>query len=135
MALVLYQAGTATNSHIGRQPLKIEQRTETEPVTGTVITDEEDKEINFVIPDQDQENERLVLQRDTERTVAANLKKPSNYRDGFTCDLVIEANKLKKLDCEGNSVFERSVRLALEKAKLNEFQTSVKHKFSIQIKV
>lgn len=89
---------------------------------------------SFEMENQTSENYRLLLQRDVQKSLSQNLKKPSNYRGMFGCDLHYSGNKLRELDC-GNEVYARAVQLALEATGDDELSSPLTSDYVLEVKL
>ena len=74
--------------------------------------------VDEALIDHEMENERLVIQRDTEKSLKKYFKKPFNYKGSFECVIKVKKEKLSITNCEDNAVYLRSAKLAQQKAKL-----------------
>lgn len=64
---------------------------------------------------QDEENDRLLLQRDVNQKIKSVFIKPFNYKNGFSCTLkVTKDRKLVPVSCDNNQVYLRSIQRALD---------------------
>ena len=84
--------------------------------------------------DVDDENNRLLLQRDIQRGISASTKKPFNHHEDDMCVLTVKTTKskgkhLRILDCS-NHVFKRAIELGLEK--INASSILKKYKFNAE---
>jgi hypothetical protein len=82
----------------------------------------------------DDENNRLLLQREIQRRISRATKKPFNHHEGDMCVLAVKTSKpkgkhLRILDCS-NHVFKRAIELGLEKINVSSILT--KYKFNAE---
>lgn len=66
------------------------------------------------LADINDENERLVLQRDLQKKINIFAKKPFNLRHGDRCIITIDKKKITDKKCT-NALIKRSIKLAIDK--------------------
>lgn len=87
------------------------------------------------LSDQEQENERLIIQRDIGNAISLVFEKPFNYREGFNCLLKVSKGNVTIDNCDDNAVYERAVSLALKNSKIGKIKPErIKEDFYLNIR-